>query len=73
MLDVDHVMKLLGFNVWRCQVDRKQELQKQAADKTLSESDSDEEKVSISSESSNSSVDTVVDLMEKTNKSVGDY
>ena len=59
-------MKLLGFNVWRCQIDRKQELQKQAADKTMSDHESDDEKISVSSESSQSSVDTVVDKLEKT-------
>ena len=69
--DVDHVMKLMGFNAWKCQIDRKQELQKQEADKNQSTSESSDEELdktfnlSDESASDNSSIDDVTDKLEE--------
>ena len=63
-------MKMLGFDVWRCQIDKKQQLQQQAADKSLSDTDCDNDSendvVSVSSTSSHGSVEKVIDELEKT-------
>ena len=74
--DVDHTMKLLGFNAWKCKIDREQELQKIQGDKTISDDedskdgsnvDDDVENASLSSEDpDDDSIDEVAENLEET-------
>ena len=66
-------MKLLGFNAWKCKIDRQQELQKQEADRTLSDSeepveagDVEDETCDLSAENSDDSIDEVTENLEDT-------
>ena len=64
-------MKLLDFNAWRCQIDRKQELKKQSADKTDDEIDGEEseknDRIDLSSdENSDESIQNLTQNLNET-------